>query len=793
MGKIIFRNLYSKIRKGSIRNMNFVLKQNFYIIVLIITLTRFFIFIDRVYAMPGWTFVDEEGNIGSSRDCPEGVASFCQTACGPGTVNNCAQYGISNPPCALYAVKKETRCYIPDPKSGAEILREVRIAWELKEEYQCSTADKLQAGAREIISGTYKGQRIEGTRKDGYLAWGNGTYDPNLGYYCYSGSFYKVCCDSEGKVAPSVAYPFQDGYWPEEGWCGGKTWKRIYSDSETNIPVGQKHPRCEEGAISCTTQVSGNQVTFTANSTQTGTIKISIGNRVVRTCTNTNTCSYTTTGSGNITANATLEVNNQVVASTTCQATLGGGTPLPGNPPTPPRYGGICSPYIANRISYPNSTSQFSSAGQVSKLNSPSSGPEVKKGDNLYLDVSLQNAGVNANATCKYKNCVNYQKGWCVYINKNVPSAGCRWTCNYSDVLTSGSCGSCSGSAPNCWCNAWSNETYTETITNPSRCSVRSPGVTIRVSIEDLRKFFDVSLNLNNSFSVNPETNISNSSITLSSMGQWARSLTPPWDSFISPLRHGYFYLRSEKISGSIYNVPDTITRSDSMDRNYVDCEECTWSGGGWSCRFAGVDKGSYTIFNESSPSNPRFVRGLDPLNVPWGRIEFYVKPTTISMSLNLDKPNINHPSDIRTQKRDYIVGYGFNINYSLTPNGNWGNDKGMYELKVNGSTLFSGNRPESGNYYYTPLRAGSYTFDLCHNFDEQRHSRREAGEAYRGDGFICTSQNITVYRYVCGQGFCWECNSEPDFTNLKASCNIVETAKCEAYIGSDCRAKGRE
>ena len=658
--------------------------------------------------------------------------------------------------------------------------------WEKSASSWYSLGDKAEPGCPNC-----------GSRKTGYLA--SGLCDPGV-----SGGFYKVCCKPDGTVGVSNVYAGDTVNPPYESVCtvGQATFLSsvpqlgIYQPPEANTTEpnsGEPHPACKAGLITCTSQVSGNQVTFTANSTQTGTIKISIGNRVVQTCTNSNTCSYTTSGSGNITAQATLEVNNQFVASTTCSATLGGGTPLPGNPPNPPRYGGICSPYIANRISYPNSTSQFSSAGQISRLNSPSSGPEVKKGDNLYLDVSLQNAGVNVNATCKYKNCVNYQKGWCVYINKNVPSAGCRWTCNYSDVLTSGSCGSCSGSAPNCWCNAWSNETYTETITNPPRCSVRSPGVTIRVSIEQLRKFFDTSLNLNNSFSVNPETNISNSSITLSSIGQWARSLTPPWNSFISPLRHGYFYLKSERTSGSIYNVPDTITRSDSMDRNYVDCEECTWSGGGWSCRFAGVDKGSYTIFNESSPSNPRFVRGLDPLNVSWGRIEFYVKPTTISMSLNLDKPNINHPSDIRTQKRDYIVGYGFNINYSLTPNGNWGNDKGMYELKVNGSTLFSGNRPESGNYYYTPLRAGSYTFDLCHNFDEQRHSRREAGEAYRGDGFICTSQNITVYRYVCGQGFCWECNSEPDFTNLKASCSIVETAKCEAYIGSDCRAKGRE
>jgi hypothetical protein len=81
---------------------------------------------------------------------------------------------------------------------------------------------------------------------------------------------------------------------------------RIYQPPEANTTEpnsGEPHPACKAGLITCTSQVSRNQVTFTANSTQTRTIKILIGNMVV-TC--TNTCSYTTSGSGNITANATF-------------------------------------------------------------------------------------------------------------------------------------------------------------------------------------------------------------------------------------------------------------------------------------------------------------------------------------------------------------------------------------------------------------------------------------------------------------------------------------------------------
>jgi hypothetical protein len=149
-----------------------------------------------------------------------------------------------------------------------------------------------------------------GSRKTGYLA--SGQCDPRV-----SGGFYKVCCKPDGTVGVNNVYAGDTVNPPFESVCtvGQETFLisvpqlGIYQPPEANTTEpksGEPHPACKAGLITCTSQVSGNQVTFTANSTQTGTIKISTGNSVVKTYTNTNTCSYTTSGRRNITVNATF-------------------------------------------------------------------------------------------------------------------------------------------------------------------------------------------------------------------------------------------------------------------------------------------------------------------------------------------------------------------------------------------------------------------------------------------------------------------------------------------------------
>jgi hypothetical protein len=74
-----------------------------------------------------------------------------------------------------------------------------------------------------------------------------------------------------GSACPLSIYDNEIGY--------GRPWSKYIWESNCLMTYilyfpysGEPHPACKAGLITCTSQVSGNQVTFTANSTQTGGI-----------------------------------------------------------------------------------------------------------------------------------------------------------------------------------------------------------------------------------------------------------------------------------------------------------------------------------------------------------------------------------------------------------------------------------------------------------------------------------------------------------------------------------------
>jgi hypothetical protein len=221
-----------------------------------------------------------------------GKKTDCGPACPYSIYDNEIGYGR---PWSKYTWEEDClRTYIPYyPYNGYFCyLAKTRQSWY-------SLGDKAEPGCRNC-----------GSRKTGYLA--SGQCDPGV-----SGGFYKVCCKPDGTVGVNNVYAGDTVNPPFESVCtvGQATFLSsvpqlgIYQPPEANTTApnsGEPHPACQAGLITCTSQVSGNQVTFTANSTQTGTIKISIGNIVVKTYTNTNNCSYTTSRRGNITANSTF-------------------------------------------------------------------------------------------------------------------------------------------------------------------------------------------------------------------------------------------------------------------------------------------------------------------------------------------------------------------------------------------------------------------------------------------------------------------------------------------------------
>ena len=221
--------------------------------------------------------------------CYNGWVPGKKTGCGPACplsiYDNEIGYGR---PWSKYIWTTECRKFIDpeeSPKRAYCYLAKKSQSWY-------SLGDKAEPGCPNC-----------GSRKTGYLA--SGQCDPTV-----SGGFYKVCCKPDGTVGVSNVYAGDTVNPPYESVCtvGQETFLSsvpqlgIYQPPEANTTEpnsGEPHPACKAGLITCTSQVSGNQVTFTANSTQTGTIKISIGNSVVKTYTNTNTCSYKTSGRGN--------------------------------------------------------------------------------------------------------------------------------------------------------------------------------------------------------------------------------------------------------------------------------------------------------------------------------------------------------------------------------------------------------------------------------------------------------------------------------------------------------------
>jgi len=207
-----------------------------------------------------------------------GKKTDCGPACPYSIYDNAFGYGR---PWSKYIWTTECRKFIDpeeSPKRAYCYLAKKSQSWY-------SLGDKAEPGCPNC-----------GSRKTGYLA--SGQCDPRV-----SGGFYKVCCKPDGTVGVSNVYAGDTVNPPYESVCtvGQETFLSsvpqlgIYQPPEANTTEpnsGEPHPACKAGLITCTSQVSGNQVTFTANSTstQTGTTKILIGNRVV-TC--TNTCSYT--------------------------------------------------------------------------------------------------------------------------------------------------------------------------------------------------------------------------------------------------------------------------------------------------------------------------------------------------------------------------------------------------------------------------------------------------------------------------------------------------------------------
>jgi hypothetical protein len=715
---------------------------------------------------------------------------YCQTWCGGGG-GSCEAQGIFGDPCSLYSVYLAPECefrrtQIPDCATPSEpqkciIWTQVVKAWRKEKDYQCSTADKLQANAKGTVTGQVLSQ---GTRKEGYLAWGNGAYDPNLGYYCYSGSFYKVCCNPDGTVAPSVKYPVQDGYWPEEGWCGGKTWKRIYSDSETEIPVGQEHPRCKGGLVTC--EVSplnpqeGNTLKFTAST--------SIANPTFRwkncqgfSC---NLCSGTTCTINNAKAGiyqATVEVlsGNLVVASTTCYAAVGKTTYEPPEPPKIECNGnfgvsaGLCNLSIS-LVATGTKIRTYYKDGEKRYAVDPDDSFQVK----YYVKFS----GVTREYSCDQKTLYS----WCDEppFEESYP-AGCNRSgveCGYNKL---GRTVFCEGIT-------------TKTIKNEALC------------YEDGKKNY---VNLRGvNFSVkDPALGYTQTKSWTSNM----RRDTSDSDIIatgtinVTINKKGVF---EAEISASAQNQPNFDGWSgeclnDICPQGDNNCS-CTKTG---TTTVAGKEYDVYKCTIEKETDKQTRTASCK-ISLYSRAVDLVPQPPEVRKISQIYIPS---PTPTKFSLKDYIAGQPYEVIGKVIQNikNNFENvtdikellqggggyyESGVFGLRGNVSAESTLENRNSGSGWeirtqFTPDKAGQYSFQTWHRGNDEFLTPPE--EETSG---VTT---ITVYRYLCYNGFCWECPSEPQRigTVLKvkeAGCRVVDDAFCK-YVGyptkGSCKGKGRE
>lgn len=813
------------------------MKRERFLFILILLITSSLFFVNKIsFAAP--RLYECEGYCGPRNTPPPFTldqTTQCQTGCGPGTINTCATHSVEIVrrlyyngqlrPCAFYEIEysfQRVACeFIPD--------RQCYVLRGQETNYICSTADKLVDS--------------RGFRLNGYLASGQLNLSLPPGSQCVAGGFYKVCCGPDGKVVDSVEYRLSDTYDgipPPEGWCGGNT-PRPLRTGGTNIPVGQQHPDCLQiqPSITCqvTTTTSGNvQVTASSTSiTNNEYIRIRLDSQSQSCNPGISPCTVTFSSLvGQITARAELlNQDDIVVASTTCSINVSAPLPFIPSPSAPQVPAGLCTVDVYARIKNPN---QWYPINGDKTASSTYSG--FYKDSQIEIDAGTKQIGNDVKvADCYYRECTQVStRHECKWNRWSYdPTVGCYlgetgWLgCETGACYNDSKCGNglCPGVADDRYvdyCSSWRSNLTSEEINNPSDCDTSKP------------INFEFNLGGDNVIKQDPNGNLFSvtyrpSTINLrKSFGFPSGWSLPRWLSELNnhfiisnPSRHG-FYNWVVTASGTVYNLPNEKIISDIKEiareasdpvapaSAFKDYAYCTFTNG----QTVGESNDSnfannYKVFSEKDgtnmPSNIplSLMNGTEPIRINATAIaKFYINPTDvapITPSIG-NSENVIHPTtSIRTATRTHIVGYPFNVTFSVYKSRYFGYDSGRFWLTVNNSEVASVDINESGGYqtgYYRDraYRAGTYYFCTQHDADDEVYSYYQNGDA---KGNIETSEfcpSVTIYRYLCYQGFCYECPREPDGVppNLRGSgCNIVEPVKCQAYIGSDCRGKGRE
>jgi len=665
-----------------------------------------------------------------------------------------------------------------------------------------------------------------------------------------------VCC-KDGEVFKYDSFSRDDYTPPLEGWCSAGTDRIVLAGSASPSVIRRglaagyyyspqfptfntstdSRTYCSLSQISCSiiqdTPTQGRIIaTTTANN---GRIDVYIGGNLLGSCNiPPSICEKTfniSSSQQSISGEAKLIVNGEIRATSTCS--LQTHTPITSCPSHQLHSvpGGLCAVQVFASIYNPST-----GVWEGENLIASSTYSGWTKDLQIRLDVGVKKVNNSVMvATCKYKKCSETEsRDICEYIIRkdctNPPTNTTEWRdCNdYWDCQiwdeNEGTCVSAqckwTGNKKRVYrCKTWDSNLTVENIYNPGNC--------------DFQRGYKFTFNLDRNnfllFKRDLENNLFNVDHKLSTINNQFLDGNSDFSPQISlkdkgkeisfkPNRHGYYCGLVGTVNDSyIYNKPDYYSITDNQDnpwtenentaKNYRDYTSCTFYNGYNNNTTININNaGTYVIYNESNGTNlPNNLRSMANGSVPirgnFGKavVKFYVNPSEVTAKLEVGKPNISHPHNLKTPSRDYIVGYAFDIIYGVEKIGRFGLDMGTFwltgpNISTNHTPLDEGPGIQTNTYGFTPDLAGTFSFCAYHDADDEVRSIQRNMEAWGNDESICSS--ITVYRYLCYQGFCYECPNEPLGTppNLRsAGCKIVEPIKCKHYINSDCRSRGRE
>jgi len=641
--------------------------------------------------------------------------------------------------------------------------------------YLCSTADKYDPNE-------------SGTWKNGYLNCGRCSLTQNCDY-CRTP--YKVCCTIDGKVASSRSGN-EDNLPPSEGYCaGGAVSSVILAPGFVDPSLitfdpnsGELHPACKNVLLSCKVEPSTPQVgrnfEFIAYTSQDIGIPPSIEwrdcsgpNFNCNQCTS-NRCTINNAQAGNYKAVAFMKDNTgKEIASTTCSVSVASQIS------TPPKLNYECLNSFNAKAGLCNISVYLTATGTNVKIDNNNGNRVVDPDDQFDVLYRISISGRDAVYQCRQK----ITESWCDTppFDEELPLG-----CNRDNNVPCGE--------DNEGRTVFCHYIGTTIITNPATCY-----------LDNNRRY----VNFSGNFKIENKGRVTKS----------GKLNMLPWSGGPANIvASGTIPIQTEKSGIVTFEINASAQNQSNFDRKSIEClnDICDGVNGATYCNCRRIgreevggifyDKYSCEIGEETDNSNRTTKCTISLISR---------SVDLVSQVPRIEGDRSSFSKETKYKPKDYIAGFRYRIiseiiqniknNFDLGSNnkesyqGRGGYyEEGTWGIRGNLSTQLTLDNKRSGGSWraeinFNPTQAGQYSFQTWHRGDDEFYLPI--------DEETSDTLTVNVYRYLCYQGFCWECPQEPQASGTvlkvkEAGCRVVDDLLCQElgypYKGS-CKGKGRE